>query len=133
MPLCTSAIAVLGLVVTASSFSVHAGGSRLAPRLCTRRSAAPRAALTPYRQDDTYNYYRIPIKKEVVLSKPFGADLVENNGMVIDELTEGGNAAVDLKKGDIIQVVNGEDVTQMGFDEVMAMLTAAPEQVTPAR
>ena len=133
MPVFTSAVAVLGLVATTSAFSVHAGGgSRFAPTF--PRSALTARMLTPYRQDDTYNYYRIPVKKEVVLSKPLGVDVVPgsplNEGMVVDGLQEGAGAAAELKKGDRIESVNGADVTQMPFDDVMAMLASAPTQIT---
>ena len=86
----------------------------------------------PYRQDDTYNYFRKNTETEVALSKPLGAELVQSDlGVVVDVLAEGGLAKTSglLKKGDRIQAVNGVDVTQMPFDDVMAMLGAADGEI----
>ena len=111
----------------ACAFSPTRGAMRLraAP---TVRSAVPRAMAQPYRQDDTYNYYRVTADKELSVTKPLGAILVDGvSGVTVESIQDGTEGL--LKKGDQIKAVNGVDVTQREFDDVMAMLIDAPEQL----
>jgi hypothetical protein len=87
----------------------------------------------PFRQDEQYSYFRRTKKMEdVTLSKPLGTVLVGREGAtVVDGFQEGSEAAQQaLKKGDRIQTINGVDATQMAFDDVMAMIVDAPEELT---
>ena len=58
---------------------------------------------TPFRSDDTWDYFRRETKSSVTLSKPIGAVLeAADGGVVVAELEEGGSAMStgSIKKGD---------------------------------
>ena len=128
-----SLLALVSLLVTeAHAFAParHLATSRsLHATPLVQRSSIPQLA-TPYRQDDKFNYYRTSTDKEVALTKPLGVDLNEGEfGVMVSGVQEGSGALDLLKKGDRITGVNGADVTQKSFDDVVAMIVAAPDQV----
>ena len=76
-------------------------------------------------------------KKDFVtisINKPLGLDLEEaadgkDCGVVIAELTEGGNAAKTqrLARGMFLKYADNVDVGNMGFDEIIGIIKAVPE------
>ena len=117
-----------------AAFAVRVGGHSRPTFPMTAASSASRAsaplALEPYRQDDMYDYYRMPVEKEFVLSKPLGAGLIDGaKGATVEVVQEGANADKVLRKGDTIIAVMGTDVSGKSVEEVMTLLTAAPERV----
>jgi len=95
------------------------------------RCIAPRAALTPYRSDDRFDYFRVEREMQFSLPKPLGAVLEECEpaGVRVEELQEGGSAFDVLRKGDRLLSVVGNDVASSDFDTVMSMLVEAPDEV----
>jgi hypothetical protein len=87
---------------------------------------------TPFRSDDTWDYFRRETKSSVTLSKPIGAVLeAADGGVVVAELEEGGSAMStgSIKTGDRIAAVMDRDVSAATFDEVMGLLRAAPDEL----
>ena len=59
-----------------------------------------------------------------------GATLeASESGVVVKEIAEGSSAAAELKVNDLIVSVMDKDASGCSFDEVMAMLTSAPDTV----
>ena len=106
------------------------------PLATTSRSRSRVAALraqAPFKSDAQYDYFRKIRQISVTLAKPLGAVLEEcpPAGVRVEELQDGGSAAETglLKKGDRIRSVQGVDVSQADFDEVMELLVGAPAEV----
>lgn len=87
----------------------------------------------PIKSDANYDYFRKAKAVSVKLPKPLGAVLEESGagGVRVEDVQEGGSAFAtkELKKGDWIQSVGGQDVKEADFDTVMELLIAAPEEV----
>ena len=100
-------------------------------RTSALRASGSAAAPAPYRSDANFDYFRSARTLDVTLPKPLGAVLEEvaPAGVRVEELQEGGSAMETglLKKGDKFLSVLGEDVSSSSFDEVMALLMAAPD------
>ena len=87
----------------------------------------------PVKSDDQYDYFRRPKDIVVSLPKPLGAVLESASpaGVVVADLSSEGSASSTglLKKGDRVISVMGTDVSALSFDEVMQLLTSAPDEV----
>lgn len=99
------------------------------PRAFTPVAAAPQ----PYRTDGKFDYFREMREVSVALPKPLGAVMEEAApaGVKVEEVQEGGSAFETklLRKGDRILTVQGADMSQASFDDVMEALVAAPAEV----
>ena len=119
-------------LLTASllAFSPGAPPGRRAPLLAVRTSMVRLAAPQPYRQDDNWNYYRVPKRLSASLAKPMGAVLTEDGGkVVVQSLEEGSSGAAELKVNDRVVSIMEQDVSASSFDEIMSMLASAPDTV----
>lgn len=113
--------------------AAFAPSSRLRGPAChLRRAGSPRAEI-PFKSDGGFDYFRIQREVTITLPKPLGAVLEETapSGVKVTGLQEGGSALDTklLKKNDRILTVMGQNVAAARFDDVMAALVAAPEEV----
>ena len=105
----------------------------LSPVRPASRHAVPVMMPEPFKSDANFDYFRVSRQVSVTLTKPLGAVLEESppSGVRVEELQEGGSAAETglLRKGDKLLSVQSQDVKTASFDEVMSLLTDAPDEV----
>ena len=106
----------LALLVAAAGFTLPQGQLR-----ANARTPPPRAC-TPFRSDESFDYFRKQKELSVELEKPLGAVLeeVEQGGVKVGEVVEGGSAQATgaLKVGDRLTAVSGQDVSTLTLDTV---------------
>ena len=108
--------------------------------LALRAAAPPRAgrgavACAPFRSDEQYDYFRRTQRLQLALPKPLGAVLEEPEsgapGLVVVGLQEGGSALASgkLRKGDRLLGCGDVDLAAASFDDAMAALAAAADEL----